>query len=143
MVKSWLVRALVPGHLHVQGSRLLAMARQLARSLLARLYDPCVDDRRRSAGCHPRTPPTSRLGRTASIIGFFLPPYIFLSCLCTHDRRCGTFSLPLNDVYSHRVLVQQRVLLLLQSRVRINKLCTRRNGEFSLGVNVCTRFLRN
>ena len=77
MAKSWLVRALVPGHVHVQGSRLLAMAHHLAYSLHTRLHDTCMDDHRRSAGCDPRTSPTSRLGRAASIIVFSF----FLSCL--------------------------------------------------------------
>jgi len=68
MVKSWLVRALVSSHLHVQESRLLAMARHLAYSLRTRFHYPCLDDLRRSARRDPRTPPTSRLGRTTSII---------------------------------------------------------------------------
>jgi hypothetical protein len=76
MAKSWLVRALVPGHLHVQGPRLLAMARHLAGSLRTRHYDCRMDDLRRSARRNPRTPSTSRLGRTASII---VSLYRFLS----------------------------------------------------------------
>jgi hypothetical protein len=79
MAKSWLVRALVPGHLHVQGSRLLAMAHHLAHSLRTRLYDTCMDDYRRSAGCDPRTSPTSRLGRAATIIVFSCFPILLRS----------------------------------------------------------------
>jgi hypothetical protein len=70
MVKSRLVRALVPSHSYVQGSRLLAMARHLAHSLRTRFCDPCMDDLCCSVGCDPRTPPTSCLGRTTSIIVF-------------------------------------------------------------------------
>ena len=76
MAKSWLVRALVPGHLHVQGPRLLAMARHLARSLRTRHYDSRMDDLRRSARRNPGTSSTSRLGRTTSII---VSLYLFFS----------------------------------------------------------------
>lgn len=76
VAKSWLVRALVPGHLHVQGPRLLAMARHLARSLRTRHFDSRMDDLRRSARRNPRTPSTSCLGRTTSII---VSLYLFLS----------------------------------------------------------------
>lgn len=81
MVKSRLVRALVPSHSYVQESRLLAMARHLAYSFRTRFYDSCMDDFCCSVGCDSRAPPTSCLGRTTSIIVFLTS--LFLSC--THD----------------------------------------------------------
>ena len=88
MAKSWLVRALVPGHLHVQGPRLLAMARHLAGYLRTRHYDSRMDDLRRSARRNPGTSSTSRLGRTTSII---VSLYLFLSwfhAVILPDRPC-------------------------------------------------------
>ena len=62
MVESQLVRALVRSHLHLQGSRLLAVAGYDAHSLRARLNDRRMDDFGRSTRSDPRTPPTSRMG---------------------------------------------------------------------------------
>ena len=107
MAKPRLVRALVPSHLHVQGPRLLAMARQPAHSLRTRDHGSRMDDRRRSAWRDARSPSTSRLGRAASII---VSPIFFLSCF---GQPSGpSLALPYG-VCSHRVLVQQRVLLFL------------------------------
>ena len=111
MVKSWLVRALVPSHSYVQGSRLLPMARHLAHSLRTCFYDRCMDDHCCSVGCDPRTPPTSCLGRTTSIIVFstFFP---FLA-------RMVTIAFPY-DVCSHRVSCPTTCIFIPSSRDRIN-----------------------
>jgi hypothetical protein len=114
MVKSRLVRALVPSHSDVQGSRLLAMARHLTHSLRTRFYDYCVDDFCCFVGCDPRTPPTSCLGRTTSIIVFptFFPHF---SCFA----RMMTIAFPY-DVFSHRVSCPTTCIIIPSSRDRIN-----------------------
>jgi len=106
MVKSRLVRALVPSHSYVQGSCFLAMAHHLAHSLRFRGHNPCMDDLCCSVGCDPRTPPTSCMGRTTSIIvSLHHSP---LSCLV----RMMTITL-LTMFALIGFLVQQRVLLFL------------------------------
>jgi hypothetical protein len=113
MAKSRLVRALVPSHSYVQGSRLLPMARHLAHSLRTRLCDPCMDDLCCSVGCDPCTPPTSCLGRTTSIIVF--PTFPPLSCLA----RMVTIAFPY-DVCSHRASCPTTCIIIPSSRDRIN-----------------------
>lgn len=82
MAESRLVRALVPSHSYVQGSRFLPMARHLTHPFRIRFYDPCMDDLCCSVGCDPCTPPTSCLGRTTSII--VLPTFFSPFLSCTH-----------------------------------------------------------